>query len=39
VNTFVSVADDCPALAGTVPPERHEPTIARLQYEMISGNP
>jgi hypothetical protein len=38
-NAFISVADDCPADTGTVPPERVDPTIARMQYEMISENP
>ncbi len=38
-NTFICVADDCPAGAGSVPPDKDDPTIARLQYEMISGNP
>ena len=38
-DTFISVADDCPAAAGTVPPERAEPTVARSQYEMIAANP
>jgi len=39
VNTFSSVADDCPTDVAVVPPERPEPTVARLQYEMIAENP
>jgi hypothetical protein len=38
-NAFISVAEDCPAERGTLPPEKPEPTIARLQYEMISAHP
>lgn len=38
-NAFISVAADCAAEAGTVPPERWDPTIARMQYDMVSGNP
>lgn len=38
-NTFICVADDCTAGAGSVPPEKDDPTIARLQYDMIAANP
>jgi hypothetical protein len=38
-NTFISVAEDCPTEIGNVPPEKQDPTIARLQYEMIAENP
>jgi len=38
-NTFISVADDCAAERGEVPPERPRPTIARMQYEKIAGHP
>ena len=38
-NTFIEVADDCKAEAGTVPPEKAERTIAQIQYELISKNP
>jgi hypothetical protein len=38
-NAFISVADDCPAECGSIPPEKPDPTIARMQYEMISENP
>ncbi len=38
-RAFISVADDCPAATGIVPPEKPEPTVARLQYEMISEHP
>jgi len=38
-NTFISVAEDCPAETGSVPPEKPDPTIARMQYEMVAENP
>lgn len=38
-NAFISVAEDCPAERGSIPPEKQEPTIARMQYEMISEHP
>jgi hypothetical protein len=38
-NTFIEVADDCKAEAGTVPPEKAERTIAQIQYELIFKNP
>jgi hypothetical protein len=38
-NTFIEVADDCKAVEGTVPPEKAERTVARIQFEMISQNP
>lgn len=38
-NIFLRVADDCRAETGLVPPEKASPTIARMQYEMISRNP
>ncbi|WP_238387284.1 DUF6157 family protein [Sphingobacterium olei] len=39
-NTFIVVADDCPAPAGIVPPTKGDTkTVANLQFEMISKNP
>lgn len=39
-NTFIQVADDCPAAGGEVPPMKGEvKTIAAIQYEMISKHP
>lgn len=38
-DTFIRVADDCPAEKGEIPPLRgSSKTIARMQYEMISEN-
>jgi hypothetical protein len=38
-NTFINVADDCKAEMGTIPPEKQEKTIARMQYELIHDHP
>lgn len=38
-STFISVADDCPLGDASPPPERAEPTVARMQYEMIAAHP
>jgi hypothetical protein len=39
-NTFIQVADDCPADRGLVPPERGGAlTVAGLQYAMLAGKP
>lgn len=38
-NAFISVAADCRAAAGTIPPEKRVPTVARAQYDMIAAHP
>lgn len=38
-NTFIAVADDCPALTGDIPPVKEVKTVANLQFELISRNP
>lgn len=38
-NAFIEVAEDCPADAGKIPPEKQEKTIARLHYELIHDHP
>ena len=39
-NTFISVAEDCPAVTGEVPREsRSGPTVAGVQYAMLSSAP
>ncbi|HEU4328076.1 MAG TPA: DUF6157 family protein [Roseiflexaceae bacterium] len=38
-NAFITVAEDCKAATGTVPPEKPEPTVARMQFELIQANP
>ena len=40
LNTFIRVAEDCPARTGEEPPLRAgNPTVARLQFEMIAQAP
>ena len=40
VDTFITVAPDCPATVGVVPPMRGNRTPAHLiQYELIAANP
>ncbi len=39
-NTFIAVAEDCPAVAGAVPPIRgNKKSIANYQYEMLIEHP
>jgi hypothetical protein len=39
-NTFIQVAEDCPARTGEEPPPRVDsPTVAGLQYRMIAQAP
>ncbi len=39
-NTFIRVADDCPAVTGEIPPVKGDKkTVANMQFELISRNP
>jgi Family of unknown function (DUF6157) len=39
-NTFIEVAEDCPAVAAETPPQKGETkTVANLHFEMIAENP
>jgi hypothetical protein len=38
-SALIAPADDCKAAAGTLPPAKDEPTVAQLQFEMISAHP
>lgn len=39
-NTFIAVADDCPAVAGEVPPTKGDkPSVANMQFDMVSKHP
>lgn len=39
-NTFIEVAEDCPALIGEVPPLKGDTkTVANIQFELLSRNP
>ncbi len=39
MDTFIAVAEDCPAEAGTVPPETARPSVAALSYALLDGRP
>ena len=39
INTFIQIAEDCPATEGEIPPVKSEKTMANIQYAMISENP
>lgn len=39
LDTFITVADDCPATAGTAPPARATPTVAARTFQMIHDHP
>ena len=39
VNTFIQVAEDCPAVAASPPPERATASVAGLTYRMIADAP
>jgi hypothetical protein len=39
-DTFIEIADDCPAAGGEVPPVKGDnKTVANMQFEMIMKNP
>lgn len=39
-DTFIAVADDCPAVSGEVPVDKGDQrSVASIQYEMIIKNP
>ncbi len=38
-DTFIEVAEDCPATLGEAPPEKEPKTAARIEYEMLVANP
>ena len=38
-NTFIEVADDCPAAVGEIPPTKEAKTVANIQFEMLRKNP
>jgi hypothetical protein len=39
-ETFIEVAEDCPAVHAEIPPARGErPTKAAIEYELIAGEP
>jgi hypothetical protein len=39
-NTFIAVAEDCPATRGEIPPLKGDArSIARMQFDLVSKNP
>jgi hypothetical protein len=39
-NTFIEIAEDCPAKKGEIPPLKgEEKTVALLQFEMVAHHP
>ena len=38
-NTFIEVADDCPATEGEAPPRRAEKTVANVHYDTLARAP
>ena len=38
-NVFIEVAEDCPVDAALLPPQKANPSVAELQYKIISKNP
>ena len=39
-NTFIEVAEDCPAITGEIPPVKNgKKTVANLQFDMLNNNP
>lgn len=38
-NTFIQVAEDCPATSGTAPKDNEPKSAARVQYEMLANQP
>ena len=39
VDTFIAVAEDCPAEAGTAPPATAKPSVAALSHALLAGRP
>lgn len=39
-NTFIEVADDCPALSGEIPPVKSDKrTVANIEFELVHKHP
>ena len=40
LDTFIEIAEDCPATRGEVPPLKGDnKTVANLQFDLVSKNP
>lgn len=38
-DTFIRVAEDCPAQTGETPPRRVPPSVAELQHRLLTDDP
>ncbi len=39
-NTFIEIADDCPATSGEAPPTKGDAkTIANIKFDIVNNNP
>jgi len=39
-DTFIKIAEDCPAASGEIPPTRGgTTTVAKMQFDLVSKNP
>ncbi|WP_029430068.1 DUF6157 family protein [Blastococcus sp. URHD0036] len=38
-DTFIAVAEDCPAEAGTVPPDTAKPSVAAVTHRLLAVRP
>ncbi len=39
-NTFIEIAEDCPAISGEIPPAKSDAkSVANMQFEMINKHP
>lgn len=38
-DTFIEIAEDCPATIGEIPPTKEDKTVANIQFEMVRKNP
>jgi len=39
VDTFIEIAEDCPAAVAIMPPAKEPRTAAQIEYEMLIENP
>jgi hypothetical protein len=39
LDTFIEVAEDCPAAAAEIPPAKEPRTAPQIEYEMLINNP
>lgn len=40
IDTFIEIAEDCPATSGEIPPiKENNRTVANIQFDLVSKNP